>query len=429
MGENRDFLDELIAINEDWQAVRSPLAGIANTLAAKPEEIPVWNPADYKERPRANTTMCTTCKAHNTSVCHRCVTVCPVNALDLEESQVAIDDTCRKCGLCVSACPSETFVAREVSARKLYDRIAGAAASHETAYVTCTRALGRLPHDNEVVLPCVGVVPSEVWFSIMLEYGNVSVYLPLGVCDKCRTTTGEEALGELIGRAEEWCGFGLNLEVDEAALTCEVRRSWARQKFIDDMTKSTERLLSKSNPVLNAAARVKRTLDAHRQKMDALSRSLDKAVGVTNSKRKRRTLIERRRLMMTTLQDHPELAKNILLYKPVVDPEKCTLCGECEKVCPTRTVEVTEDGRWHMDEAYCVQCDACAAVCPAGALTFEPCDASELVMPKEIAPSTKAQQEEQKAQVERLKEEGKGKLMQGLDALEKLAGALEDSDE
>ena len=48
MAEKRDFLDDIIDISQDFQAIRNPLADIANALAAEPGEVPVWNPADYK---------------------------------------------------------------------------------------------------------------------------------------------------------------------------------------------------------------------------------------------------------------------------------------------------------------------------------------------------------------------------------------------
>ena len=48
----------------------------------------------------------------------------------------------------------------------------------------------------------------------LLYTSNVSVYLPLGVCDKCRNTGGEDILGEAIATAEEWAGTGMGLEVD-----------------------------------------------------------------------------------------------------------------------------------------------------------------------------------------------------------------------
>lgn len=39
------------------------------------------------------------------SYCGGCVSVCPVGAISLQETRVAVDDSCIDCGLCVSACP------------------------------------------------------------------------------------------------------------------------------------------------------------------------------------------------------------------------------------------------------------------------------------------------------------------------------------
>lgn len=424
MAEKRDLLDDIIDIQQDLKAVGNPLGQIANTLAMQPDEVPVWNPADFKERPRAATVYCTSCKSNDSTTCDRCVRVCPKGAITVDDKAIEIDDTCIKCGLCVSACPSECFHTKELGARRLYDRIAGAAASHETAYVTCTRALGRLPEENEVVLPCVGVVPSEVWFSVMAKFDNVSVFLPLGICDRCRTTTGEEAYCDLIARAETWAGYGLDLVVDESDLAHEMRRSWQRKEFVDSIMKSGEALISRTNPVLTAARRVNNMLKAHKKQIDALQGQMDKALGTTNTHRKRRLLTDRRKLVMGALQKQPQLAENIDLYAPMCDPALCTLCGACEQVCPTHTIDITEDGKWTCAPEYCIQCGACEHVCPTGAIEYEFADAEDLVLPDVQEKDRKEKEAEQKAELERLKEEGKQGLSKGLDLLENLGNAL-----
>ena len=55
---------------------------------------------------------------------------------------------------------------------------------------------------------------------------------------------------------------------------------------------------------------------------------------------------------------------------PIYDPEKCTACGLCTKVCPYNCVTLNKDTkRIEIVEAACGGCGTCAAECPFGALT------------------------------------------------------------
>ena len=67
----------------------------------------------------------------------------------------------------------------------------------------------------------------------------MSVYLPLGVCDKCRNTGGEDILGEAIAKAEEWAGTGMGLEVDPKSLKCHKRREYERKEYMEKIARTT----------------------------------------------------------------------------------------------------------------------------------------------------------------------------------------------
>lgn len=47
------------------------------------------------------------------------------------------------------------------------------------------------------------------------------------------------------------------------------------------------------------------------------------------------------------------------------DPDKCTGCGSCAKVCPSQAV-VMEDGRPVLDKSKCTFCGKCTNYCPVG---------------------------------------------------------------
>ena len=148
MAQEHDLFDDIIEISKGLDFFKDPLGGVTDALDPS---APQWNPADYKERPRGNTIPCLACK-NEKSGCTACMDVCPVNAIEIEEDAIEILDSCRKCGLCAAACPTEAIISPRLAPKNVYDDIVSAATSHETAYVTCTRALKRMPRENEVVV-------------------------------------------------------------------------------------------------------------------------------------------------------------------------------------------------------------------------------------------------------------------------------------
>ncbi len=475
MAEQHDLFDDIIDISKGFTALKDPFNGLENQLMGT-DDGPQWNPADYKERPRGNTIPCLEC-IHKGSSCTACKEVCPVNSIEIEDGAIDILDTCRKCGLCVAACPTEALNSPKIRPKTLYDKIAGAATSHTTAYVACTRALRRMPHENEVVVACIGDITPEVWFSILADFNNVSVYLPLDICERCKTSTGEEALGNAIAQAEEWAGRGLGLEVDEKSLKCKKRREYERKEFMDNMMRTTGLTVSKLNPAAAAVASVTQKLKAHSDRISQLERTLNAACGSTNFKRRRkltqgrqlllstlqqhpnladnieisipqcdfekctmcgdcvdvlnaacgstnfkrrRKLTQGRQLLLSTLQQHPNLADNIEISIPQCDFEKCTMCGDCVDVCPTNATDMVGTGKFIVEPEYCVSCGLCARICPDHALTMVSCPGEKLVVPDPDAERRAADAAKAHEEAEKLKKDAKKTVSRVLDQVEKL---------
>lgn len=416
MAEKHDWLDDIIDISQNWSAVSDPVKHVVNNISFDPEKTPQWNPSDYKERPRANSVRCMDVAGHDTMLCHACTDVCPVNAITVTDSKVSINEDCRKCGLCSAACPTEAFIVQKLMPKTLYNKIARQAASHVQVYITCTRALGRIPAANEIVLPCVGAVPKELWFALFMEFDNISVYLPLGVCDRCRTTTGEEAYVNAISEAEELTGAHCGLEVEEKALNHEETREYKRSQFIGQMARSGSRMLGADRTISGAQALGQR-IQNHTRQINELSRSLEKAVGAQNSQHRRRMLTQRRELVMAALQKWPGPATKIKGQIPRCDNSKCTMCEDCTKVCVLHALEIDNTGHVNIEPAYCIGCGACAAVCREGALTMHPADGSALAVPDPNAEEA----EKEREKVHQLKAQGKRMLDNGLKAIEKTA--------
>ena len=420
MAKKRDMLDDLIDIQSDWQALQNPLGDVANALAEDPAKRKVFDPAEYKEKPFANSNRCLCTTAERDDVCTRCRDVCPTDSITIHGKSVSIADNCRKCGLCVSVCPTEAIGTRRHTPRQLYDQIARAASSYNQVYVTCTRALKRLPKPNEITLACVGCISRDLWFSLLADYTNVNVYLPLGICDRCRTTTGEEFYSDAIATAEEWAVSSVGLEVEDKALDHELSREYKRSQFMSGAVKSAERLVTRSNGALAGAQAVANKISNHAKRLDQIQRELENAVGAKTTGNRQRMLTQNRKLMMAALQHEPRLARRIKLEVPACDPTLCTMCGDCVKVCPVRAIDLNNSGAIVVTPAYCVSCGACAKVCEDEALTMVPMDTQELVVPDKDAQMVAAQKAKAKAEAEKLMAQGKKSLNKAGDILEKL---------
>ena len=421
MAEKRDLLDDLIDIQNDWREISNLPNSMVESLVGEGEQKE-FDPSKYKEKPFANSNRCLRVAAEREDVCSRCLDVCPVEgALTVHNKSVLIDeDACRRCGLCAAVCPTETLCTRRHTPNQVYDQIARAASSYEQCYVTCTRALKRIPKGNEVVLACVGAVPRDLWFSLLADYDNISVYLPVGICDRCRTTTGEEVYTNAIGTAEEWADAALGLEVEESDLTHEFTRAYKRSQFVSGALRSAERMVTRSNPALAGAKAVTQKLSDHTKRLNQLQRDLESAVGVKTAGNRRRMLTQGRKLMMGALQHDAGLTEFVHLEVPVCDSALCTMCGECAKVCTTHALDLDRNGRVSVKNAYCVNCGACVAVCEDGALAMEPMDVRELVVPDKAGEEIARQKAQVKVKAAEYAEKGKKQLGRVADALEKL---------
>ena len=188
---------------------------------------------------------------------------------------------------------------------------------------------------------------------------------------------------------------------------------------MDSLAKQGMAALGAVNPAVAVARSITQKLDANTRRINALTHAIEGETA-PNATRKRRVLTQRRQLLLTTLQKHPKLAVRLATKMPSCDPDRCTLCGDCANVCPTRACEVTDDGVFRVEPAYCTECGACLKACGEHALTWENYDSHVLVVPDKEEEERKQREAKQKAEVARLKKQGMEQLRRGLDFLEKL---------
>ncbi|MGZ4926262.1 MAG: 4Fe-4S binding protein [Halobacteriota archaeon] len=58
---------------------------------------------------------------------------------------------------------------------------------------------------------------------------------------------------------------------------------------------------------------------------------------------------------------------------PMLDPEKCVLCGRCGKVCPAGAIALrtsASEKSVRIFVGHCIFCSECAMICPVSAITM-----------------------------------------------------------
>ncbi|MDY5842209.1 MAG: 4Fe-4S binding protein [Peptoniphilaceae bacterium] len=57
------------------------------------------------------------------------------------------------------------------------------------------------------------------------------------------------------------------------------------------------------------------------------------------------------------------------MHRPVIDAEKCIMCGICQRNCPCGAIEPVH-GKMNIDYYYCKGCGICFEECPKDAISF-----------------------------------------------------------
>lgn len=62
--------------------------------------------------------------------------------------------------------------------------------------------------------------------------------------------------------------------------------------------------------------------------------------------------------------------KQLLVEKPIPNPEKCTLCYQCKQICPAKAISRAADGEKIpvYDYNTCIRCFCCMEICPEAAI-------------------------------------------------------------
>ena len=265
--------------------------------------------------------------------CAACVEVCPHKAIEWGSATVSVDRTeCASCGRCVGVCPTGAMVNPAFTSKQLASEVGalikGAPDAPGVAFV-CAR--GSIAVDDTawypVQVPCVTMLPPH-WILTPLLMGASAVTVAA-------------------------CGCGIEEDADErAAGALAFARNWAGEHQIADRMMALDGSPPEGAPEAAALTDPFGPLAAA-EVASALAGSIEG---------------DRSPLGMIS-----------------IDPDICTGCEMCGRVCPTGAITNSREGGMleiRFDPARCTACATCLPSCPEqGAIRLDRMvDASEIAV-------------------------------------------------
>lgn len=361
-----DLLDDFIEIGKDVDAIKDGLSEVASGISVAPADddaTELWDPDAYHAHIRIRGDACL-CSGENPIECDLCEKACPTDALRVQDRSLLISGRlCLGCGLCLVSCPAGALVANGLEASRIYDDIAAAASTGKMAYVTCARANTTSPPPGVIVLPCVALLSDEMWFSLLVDYPNIAVYLPPDICSACPVEYGERRYGAAIARAETWASSTVGYECGQEDLMLDRKRSVERREFMDAILARELSGSSKLRQLSRHALDVYDQVDRHRR---ALARMRSQVEKKSMSAGCRHRVPDVRLLFLVAIEEHPQLAGGIEVETVEVDWSACDSCGLCQTMCPTHALG--DDDIPDILPAVCLACGLCSDICPNGAI-------------------------------------------------------------
>lgn len=327
--------------------------------------------------------------------CNRCESACPTGAITLSENACApaVDaQACTMCGICQGVCDAFTSTGLKIGDVYAGARRIALSQAGRPCILTCKNSV---PEDfetasNVISLPCLAMLPAELWAQLLAESTNLFIYLDLETCATCPNgTIAEEVYGEAISLAEQWTDNQV-LFTDELpaasneGLFANLARIGESGERRDAFTDIIAQLKDASSGAL------RRRTDEHWQKLTEQNERLKShsklALGngtefnrYAANGRARKIMFPKRQMLLKAIEAQPEIAQRAEIRLSATDASKCQNDLRCSRACPTgaRLPDATS-GKLSFEARLCCGCGVCAQVCRHDAITVTTAKASAI---------------------------------------------------
>lgn len=334
------------------------------------------------------------CTRPQGSSCMKCIEACPKEAIAIANASAAVDShACTKCGICVGVC--DGFAIPGASIEAVFSQMRKIALTGEKVVLTCSYLLPSsfTPADNVIVLPCLAMLPPELWTCALALGIDLAVAVIFEECEACKRTNsqGLERFSCAIEQAEDVteCTVAITDDVPEAQVAPTLMQTLGDASG-KDRREALLNLKDQAEDIASGAYRMKRneSLRAFHEQRDHMlaDERIGGAVGTPEQNAyaeggmTRCTLSPRQRMLLEAadVSDAVAVRKRVMLS--ATDISLCDNSLACAKSCPTGARRPSpKDGQLVFEARLCIGCGLCTNACPQGAASLREAYAGELL--------------------------------------------------
>lgn len=275
--------------------------------------------------------------------CSRCVSGCQSKALVSDSGKISFQaDRCTHCGICSALCPAGAFSIEGFNLIETLKEL-----DKEKSYVvSCYRS--KYKSENEMRLPCVGILPPESIVFLGLTYQG-DIFFNLSECEECINSRAAERFVQQLRHVQKEIGhlFMARLLPVQTTDAFHPEDRNDRRQFLFSLGGSM------ADIVTNRLAPAKRT---------------------SKEKHVTKWIPERLQLLHNILQNVTASQRETILSACAPSLEissSCTLCPRCSGMCPTGALKIRKDGdkkELSYNRLLCTACGLCTKFCKEDAI-------------------------------------------------------------
>lgn len=298
------------------------------------------------------------------SQCSACIDICPTGALSFEGQNIAVRrDLCVGCGGCIGVCPTEAPQLESLSLTRYIFKMA----ESSDRLVSCKRGI-----------PCIAALSVEQLLSLAM-LSEDPLILDVGHCASCPVR--EPLYARIVRMAEE---ANYLLEAMQQPGCVRLEAVTVEPEDVPEGENGDDRRAFLERFSLKGAVKSRQDFEVALEEADMSEEERYKKVKKPDvsdiARMRQKVLPDKRKLLFAALKraEKPqhyhtvEGASVSFVSQKYVDPQACTNCQVCYRICPTGALSATAQGEKILfDATLCLKCALCHDSCEPDAIHLQ----------------------------------------------------------